>query len=647
MSKEVFNFLSDECSKQDNFNYLSLIKNKKIIKLVKNFFEKSVVSFIPREKVLELIDAINDDLDNHIFGFVLDRRALHTMNEEQLNSKTHKLFLEIVKDYFGESAYKTLSERKNLNIFNTTEIHVLHQEIFDNFGASFVNRILNNDLTPQSLIVIKDILTDKEKMEDFRYFYNLYESYFGLDQVNFEKMIRGYDSYKSLIKELRCSNLDLSDELINTLSEVFNDYTNKYNICDVQDLNNFYLLKNKAYDSLKNKSLELASMRSYSEAVELLTVGVFKNFYGLEYEQANGMFSILNMNAYCFNKYYDIDEIINNKSMSSMFSDEEIEALIDLKKINQLATKEVNTKEDFKELLTYCKKYEKKGNKIDKYILNLFNKVHGVFAYDIGNSISKINDIKSRAKGDEIGIYENSISLTVSGKEVDLPVYVLDGADFAFVSSTVYPYGFSGHKVTGDLAKSWFEYENGTTHISCSYSTQNNLTNLEFQKIEDYASQVTYIFDDVEMFMMGPEDIFTPELIRISNVNSGNRTKIMSSEKLAFETKKKGVAYNEVGISRYSYSGDVRYGGKIIPSAILCCDNINDFQLKVAKEFSEYCVKHGLKEERWKMPLILVNKEKYLELEMMKSRKLINKNSECFLKEDETLDHLKKKNNIR
>lgn len=647
MSKDVLNFLSDNNNNEDSVNYLSLVKNKKISKLLKNFFEKSVVSLISKEKLLELIEAINDDLDSHIFGFVMDRRALHTMNEAQLNSKTHKLFLEIIKDYFGESAYKTLSERKNINIFNVTEMHVLHQEIFDNFGDSFVNRILNNDLTPQSLIIIKDVLTSKEKMEDFKYFYNFYENYIGLDQVNFEKMIRGYDRYKSLINELRKSNCGFSGELVNSLIEVFYDYTNSYNIYDLEDLNNFHLTKNKAYIAKKNESLELAKEGLYSEAIECLTIGIFKNFYGLDYDASYGAFHILNTNPCSFNHYYDINEIINNKFISSKFSDEELKILADLKQIDEIATKEVNVKEDFKELLTYCKNYEKKGNKINKSILNLFNKVHNVFANDIENSISKISNIESRAKSDESGIYVNSKCFTTSGKEVSLPVYVLDGADFAFVSSTVYPFGFSGFKVSGNLAESWFEYENGTTHISCSYSTQDNLTNLELQKIEDYADQVTYIFDEVEMFAMGPEDIFTPSLARISNVNSGNRTKIMSSKKLAFETKNKGVMYNEVGISRYKYDGNIRYGGKIIPSAILCCDNISDFQLKVAEEFSEYCIKHGLREEGWKMPLVVVNKEKYLELEMMNSKDLISKNKECFLHKDEVEKEIKKKSDIR
>jgi hypothetical protein len=199
------------------------------------------------------------------------------------------------------------------------------------------------------------------------------------------------------------------------------------------------------------------------------------------------------------------------------------------------------------------------------------------------------------------------------------------------MSSTIYRTGLSGFKVGENFAQSWFEYENGTSHISCSYSTQDSLSNMEFHEGEN-RERVTYLFDDVEIFTMGSTDIFTPEKVRVSDVYSDDSTKFMSASKMA--EKSANIQYNEIGISRYNYDGEsVEFGGKIIPSAILCCDTISDFQAKVAEDFTKYCIENGLRPEGWKMPIIVVNKARYEEIQAQKAKGLITKNSEYFIHE--------------
>ena len=114
---------------------------------------------------------------------------------------------------------------------------------------------------------------------------------------------------------------------------------------------------------------------------------------------------------------------------------------------------------------------------------------------------------------------------------------------------------------------------------------QKDLSNLEFHDGER-VERATYLFDDVEIFTMGDTDIFTPERVRVSNVYSDDSTKFMSASKMA--EKSANIQYNEIGVSRYNYNGDnIKFGGKIIPSAILCCDSISDFQAKVAADFTK------------------------------------------------------------
>lgn len=631
MSNEYFGFLNDSNS-SDRPDYLSLIEDSKVRRKVSNFFESSVVELVPHEKLMTLIEAINEDVYDGVFDMSSSKfNAYHTMDEEQLNSETHRLFMEIVKDYFGKSAYQTLSQRKNLNIFNVSEIHVLHQEIFDNFGEGFVNRILNNDLTPQSLIIIKDVLTDKEKLADFKYLHDFYEKNIGFSQVDFERMIRGYDSYKELIHELRIKNPKLTGEQTDTLIEILGDVTNPYQITDLSKIDEYHQTKNNEYSVNKGIAVKYFNERDYENAVCCLGKAIFKNYYGVEYRSTQGDFSLNNRNPSSIRNFYDFEELFENEELYSQFTKEEIEILLDMRDMVDLMRKRHLNEQDFEEMMYYAQNYESKGNVINKVILNLYDKLPKVFAQNMTKSISTTTSIESRANSDEPGIHKENNPSTRNGVPVESPVYVLDGANFAFMSSTIYRTGLSGFRVGENFAQSWFEYENGTSHISCSYSTQDSLSNMELHESEN-RERVTYLFDDVEIFTMGATDIFTPEKVRVSNVYSDDSTKFMSASKMA--KKSANIQYNEIGVSRYNYDSDsLEFGGKIIPSAILCCDSISDFQAKVAEDFTKYCVENGLKPQGWKMPIIVVNKARYEEIQAQKAKGLITKNSEYFIHE--------------
>ena len=124
--RDVFSF-----DTSNEFDYMKLIriKNFTVKKMLGNFFEKSVVSLIPHEQLIKLIDAINKDGERKIFD---ERKNVTSiMSEEFLASETHKIFLDIIKKNFGKSAYNLLKQRKNLNIFNLSEVHALHQSVFD------------------------------------------------------------------------------------------------------------------------------------------------------------------------------------------------------------------------------------------------------------------------------------------------------------------------------------------------------------------------------------------------------------------------------------------------------------------------------------------------------------------------------------
>ena len=624
-------------------DYLSRIENPEIRSLVANFFDRSVLQIVPQSELTKLVDSINSDVKNGVFSLKtikdVDTRedktvtnAHNIMNERQLNSESHKIFMGIIKNYFGKSAYETLNQRKNLNVFNVSEIHVLHQEVFDNLGAAFVNRILNNDLTPESLMIIKDVLTDPEKMKDFKYYYDFYNKHIGDSQVDFESMVKGWVAHRDLVKELRTSKDKLTEPEINAIIEIFKSRTNEKNVRDVKGVRKFYTTKDNKYKVMKAKAQSLYSRGNMEQANKELASAILENFFGVSViEKDNDSFYISQRDPGTMQRFYDIDDMMNNPEMlEGIFSPEEAEML---KSLFDIVTKSKGYA--FDSLLEIAAQCEAKGNyECSRISANILSKIPKTFERDILSTITKVDDMDQRIVSGEKGISIDKNPRTTDGQVVTTPVYRLDGADFTFLSSTIYRRGLSEIEVGENFAESWFEYENGTSHVSCSYSNQDCMSNLEFNDhlFHQGSDRVTYLFDEADIYTMGAGDIFTPGSPRQSDVYSNKDTRIMRAGSLAEQSDP--TWYNEVGISRYNYEGEIKRGGKIIPSAILCSDEITPFQARVARQFTRYCVENGLKPEGWKMPIIVVDRKRYKEIQDQKARGLITKNSEYFVHEE-------------
>lgn len=638
MKRELFAFLKRVKTKVNggkNVDYLELIDSEKASVYVQNFFERSVIENISHKELMRLVDSINRDIRFGVFDMDDYHSLMNIMNSKQLNSKTHKEFLKIIDNNFGKSAVHTLKQRKNINIFNLNEVHVLHQEVFDTYGPKFVNRILNLDLTPESLIVIKDILTDKEKKADFKYLYDFYNKNIGDSHVDFERMIRGYVSYKDLLHEIRVNNKKITKDQKETLIEILKDYRNMDNIRDILGLDTYYVSKDNKYKIEKQWSSSLFKNGEKKAAIERLSQAFFKNFYGMQYnfDELRGLsFSILDNSVNSICDFFDMDGIIQNEDLlNERLSKEEQDMLKDMKDIVVWSENKDEQDQAYNKLLSYCEKYENKGNTTSRVGINIFDKLSTVYEKLMLNTLSKSDEIEKRANSNEKGVYVVENPQTKEGIKIDFPVYKFDGADFAFLSTTNLTKGLSGNEVIGDIATSWFEYENGTSHIPCSYSTQDCLANLEFNKVHGFG--VTYFFDDAEIFTMGADDIFTPSKPRISNVSSLHLTKFMTPQNMVEASK--GVVANEIAVSRYKYDEEVKYAGKIIPSGILCSEDIYLEHVKAAESFTKYCVEKGLRPEGWKMPIVVVDKKRYVEINEMKAKKLIVKNSEYFVHDDE------------
>ena len=637
MKNKPFSVFFKEASKKNkDIDYLTLIENYSASRSLAGFFDKSVVDLVPHRSLIKLVNAINADVRSKVFDYTSASENLpfsHTLTLEQRNSKTHKLFLDIIKKNFGSAAKDLLEQRDNLTIFNLKDIHFLHQVIFDSYGEEFVNRILNNDFQDHSLCLIRDILTDPEKKKNFDFLHNFYKTNIGFSQMHFEQMIRTYYFHQDLLHDIRRSKIKLSNEQILTLKEIFSDIDNMHVVHTLKSLNEFYEMKNNKYIYEKNKANKHYDKKEYLEANRQLATALFANFYGMKYEYfKDNRFSLSDTNPAHLKNYFNLE---NMDLIKKKLNEEEIEMLEDLKRIVELT--ECSTEESFLEMQAFCKKYEERGNKTSRIGMGIKEKLMDVYVTAMLDSISKIDEIKKRVSKGEKGVFLEKHPKTLTGKEFDNPVYVFDGADFAFLSTTsTIEGGISGNAIVGDFAESWFKYENGTTHISCSYANQDLLANFEFHPTEQFKdNRVTYLFEDVEIFTMGPTDIYTPGESRYSDVRSSTSTKFTDPKSLMEEAKKMFVyqgSLTEAGINRYSYDGKIKFGGKIIPTGILCADGVSDVQLEAAKSFERFCIKNGFRDNGWKMPIVVVKQATYEQKNNTKAQQLISKNAEYFVK---------------
>ena len=83
--------------------YLLKIKDKRIRPLVANFFERSIISSVPKKEINKLIDAINEDVEKGIFGVENNKyngnvsNAFNYMNDAVNCATAHDNLPEIVK----------------------------------------------------------------------------------------------------------------------------------------------------------------------------------------------------------------------------------------------------------------------------------------------------------------------------------------------------------------------------------------------------------------------------------------------------------------------------------------------------------------------------------------------------------------------
>jgi len=571
------------------------------------FFEPTIIKDFSQKDVEKFIKVIDEDVAIKVNSFrtlfhvgeVEDQqgntyyKSSGKLSESQFNSKSHQMFLKLIGKYYGKPALNLLKERKNISIFNIQEIHVLNKKIFDNLGEEFVNTILNYEIKGAST-TIANMLNDDNKMKNFKCFYNLYQKLIVKNPHDYATMFEKFDFYEPLIESVIENKGKLSKGQKETLKQVLNDSKNTYNIKDINDLNEYYNLKNKWFEHeiQKSKNLEEQKVVIFTR---LFNVGYMEK--GLEYS-ANLSSNIRNLID-----NFDIQEFMD-KHHGVDLSEYEKKILNDIQKLANSKTQDEMWK-IFNE--------NSKDTKLALATQDLLNKIPYSFNHSFNQSVTKVDSLKESCKKNEEGVKASN--------QEGIPVYTLEGKNFAFLSTTILEHGWSGNSLGKNLADAWFTYEQGTSHICSSYvaatDTENCFKSWSF--IPDKGG-VSLVFDEFQILGMDTRDITTqnasrrPELMASITQFSYN-DKFINKQGENGDEKSKNSRYNEVAINRYSLNGskDIRFGGKIIPSAILCDSKVTDAHIETAKQFTEFLVTNGLKPKDYQMPIIVVNKEKYIE----------------------------------
>jgi hypothetical protein len=585
--------------------WLQKIEDERYHELLECFFEPSIIKNFKETDLQNLINALNEDIKNKVYTFKTKyykddseeatTNARNTMTPEQINSKSHQLFLKTIKKYFGDKGYKLLKERKNINIFNLKEIHVLNKKIFNNLGEKFVNSILNYEIEG-ALVTIPNLINDKNKMANFKYFYKNFGDFIMEKPSHFNKIFNIFNNYEHLIEDMRTKKTKISKKRMLVLKEIFYDQDNTYNINSVSDLNSYHDLKRQKNNldisrAIKNKDLDL------------LKKIIYKGIFSMNYHPKEKWPSFDNdiTNARHVLDNYNLEKFASDGN--KYLSKKEKSLLKDL-----IALDSAN----FDDALSIFNKYKDAKN-VGVSTLDTIKKIPASISQAFNETLTKIDSLSERCKSKEEGLSFSEVE--------DVPVYTFEGADFAFISSTCRGLSTNAFK-KGNKAETWFEFENGMSHISCSYSTQDNL-NCSMELKQKKSQEITLIFDEVDVLAMGTSDIGTPDKPRVAKLDAGHN--------VTFELPKEYIAksvkgYNEVAINRYKTEGDssIRYGGKIIPSAILCTNEISPQHIEAAKQFTEFLIKNNLKPIGYKMPIIVVKKEIYQEREKDKKAQMLS-----------------------
>ena len=615
-------------TEQNTKNYIETAK----------LYKKLVTStkVMERLSTKELVDFIEKYEGNFYPLYTID----HVLESEIKESDFQKDFIELMKHAYGDHAEKILLERPNLTLYNISNLIVFEPCFVETFGENFVNQLLNfnykESINADFNYLLQDMVENPESLNGFKFCYDFISKQNPDEIYNYTRAFRAYSEFKTLFNDCAKHNVEMTEDLNSNLLDLIVIGTNKFDIDSFETLKDYPQISKQYYDYIIERAQYFDDRKKCVDAI-------LNRFFGLRSANTSKFESFRRSvsSIEAINKYYNLPKMIayeenireiDNKD--SHFTKNELNLL---KLINTISKISSSANIGIKDLVDLYNLLDKNFQSVVRPgdCRTIIEKIPNVCRKELTNTLLTVKECEESVLNNENGIRKEIIQRYDSkGNLIEIPVYHLEGKPFySLMTMTDSNLSISREDVAErqTKTKSWFEYENGISHISCSYISESVRTSLEFY--DSYKDQVNYMMGkDVNIISMGPDDIFSSSDLKDADSYSNRLSTEFNipDELLKQSFRDNRYGYNEVTIERYSMQEE-KAATKILPEALIKKGtDPSEEIIKHAIEFSEYVRDHEIRDKNFVLPIIMVDVVKYFKNTDMDSIKenLITKSNE-------------------
>ncbi len=615
-------------TEQNTKNYIETAK----------LYKKLVTStkVMERLSTKELVDFIEKYDENFYPLYTID----HVLESEIKESDFQKDFINLMKHAYGDHAEKILKERPNLTLYNISNLIVFEPCFVETFGENFVNQLLNfnykESINADFNYLLQDMVENPESLKGFKFCYDFISKQNPDEIYNYTRAFRAYSEFKTLFNDCAKHNVEMTEDLNSNLLDLIVIGTNKFDIDSFETLKDYPQISKQYYDYIIERAQYFGDRKKCVDAI-------LNRFFGLRSANTSKFESFRRSvsSIEAINKYYNLPKMIayeenireiDNKD--SHFTKNELNLL---KLINTISKISSSANIGIKDLVDL---YNLLDNNFQSVVRpgdcrTIIEKIPNVCRKELTNTLLTVKECEESVLNNENGIRKETIQRYDSkGNLIEIPVYHLEWKPFySLMTMTDSNLSISREDVAErqTKTKSWFEYENGISHISCSYISESVRTSLEFY--DSYKDQVNYMMGkDVNIISMGPDDIFSSSDLKDADSYSNRLSTEFNipDELLKQSFRDNRYGYNEVTIERYSMQEE-KAATKILPEALIKKGtDPSEEIIKHAIEFSEYVRDHEIRDKNFVLPIIMVDVVKYFKNTDMDSIKenLVTKSNE-------------------
>ncbi len=644
---------------------------------------KKLTAIIRNEEIYQNIGShkINTIINNYISSY-------NSKGELISSEKLHELrrdFRYLIRVSFGEHAYKIINERPELSFNNVRDFRVFDKKLYDVMGENFVNQLLNMKyeelkFTKENYnFLIDSMLQSNIFLESFKYCYD-FVSGKEKELYDYVRAFNTFSKYHSLFVDCYLHKKEITAEQIESIKSVIINPLNELNILKIEDLKEFK----------EREDLFYAKKMKGKDTVDKYANAILERFFGIysAYRYADNSFKRSNFSIEVLLNSYNIDRIIVLEENAEKFNHTKIlteEELVTLKLISAVGHIIKHSKTNQKDSISILKNlYESlleasKAKNASEQILKPIDvrsailKISNMYKQNLTENLHGIKDFENAVESGEKGIRIEYIKARTShGERIKIPVYHLEGYKYNVlvtctqealtvgrnsgyddeVPETANKIKIKEYNVekSQELVRMWFEKENGSAHISCSYDTHFGMGSIETLGLvindnnQDRNRQATYLIPKTaKIISMGPEDVYSSA----KQMDADPSTCVMcTSFRKAFELSAKTFSelYNEIVVDRYSVD-IVKRASRIVPEALFKSGKEpSDIIIEHAVAMTEYLIENGLKPQNYVFPIVMVDRSMYKEPrqnELFQYHKLLSAQIDEIKEPTETFDYSK------